>query len=151
MNKCDKCGGIHWRTAPCIQPRVRIGTDGLTAKETPKSSVSAEPPHHEVHTQSTTARMDAPQAAIAKRGSTGASVNAVVDREGGTTSVAGTQALLVDTKGEVAAVSPSGTHVGSASPAKFDRKAWMREYQRNYMRNVYRPKLKASKSQGETK
>ena len=33
---------------------------------------------------------------------------------------------------------------------KFDRKAWMREYQRNYMRNVYRPKLKASKSNPNT-
>lgn len=51
MNKCDKCGGLHWRTAPCVQPRVRIGTPSPDRQVTPKSDVSALPPRKEVHTQ----------------------------------------------------------------------------------------------------
>ena len=48
----------------------------------------------------------------------------------------------VDTKGEVAAVAPSGPHVGSTSPAKFDKKAWSREYMSEYMKK-YRADVKA--------
>jgi len=82
---------------------------------------------------------------------------------------AGTQALPVDTNSASAENKPHLTagpsapdtgvavnHAASGGPAeangasKFDRKAWMRDYQRNYMRNVYRPKLKASKSNPNT-
>ena len=55
---------------------------------------------------------------------------------------AGTQALPVDTNGEVAAVAPSGPHVGRTSPAKFDKKEWSRDYMAGYMKQ-YRAEVKA--------
>lgn len=92
---------------------------------------------------STAATKVSPQAAIAKRGLTSVSVNAVADLEGETTQIADTQSPPVDTNRGRSSVARAGVHrdvhmVEGAIPSvstKFDKKAWMREYMRGYMRN----------------
>ena len=117
MNKCEKCGFLHYRTDPCRKPKVRIGTEASdNAFTTPKSSVSAEPPSDlEVHTQS-------------------AAAPSYVPVEGSVSPVdAGKKRQYrgLDTAGRKPVVR---TVASDTDPIKFDKKAWMREYMREYMR-----------------
>lgn len=94
---CPNCGGDHPKW-DCKRPAKNAEQLGSSQRYEPDQLklVSRQPSA----TKSTDARAVEPKAAIAKRGSTGVSVNAVVAQEGGTTLGAGALALPVDTNRE---------------------------------------------------
>lgn len=124
MNKCEKCGFLHYRTDPC-----RVAKKSTAAR---------------MDVQKLEGSTTSSDAAKKRSGDTGnarlgdglseASKLAEIAQSG----PAGTQALPVDTLKPspewYAGIDALTGHEPPPQNPKFDKKAWQREYMRDYMR-----------------
>lgn len=133
MKKCEECGGIHWRTAPCVARKEtgisRAAEPAINPRKSTATKVGAVSNQHRSHGSS-----------MVEQG--GASC------DGPSLLAAGSiPALPVDTNSVRVQKASTGNADGGkpltqTRPAKFDKAAWMRERMPAYMRK-YRAEVKA--------
>lgn len=114
MNKCEKCGFLHYRTDPCRTPK--------------KSTAALEA---EVLGRQETASLALKRSKRSKAVSNGRSSALPVDTNSGRVE---NGRLPRCAPNKAVATTSAGTVGNEDRQPKFDKKAWMREYMREYMR-----------------
>lgn len=104
MNKCEKCGFLHYRTDPCRKPKESTAA----RKDVRRNWTPTEPSAH---------GESAERSQLAGTQALPVDTNAAPPMAGGE-----------NLKRHTAEFDPQG------AASKFDKKAWMREYMREYMR-----------------